>query len=256
MAALAAGLAGGCGETDRDRVNSYIADSNAVQKRAEPELARANRAYMALARGRFDPARTPVALARAETAIRRTRTQLARIEPPAPAERLHRELLHAYDLNAALAGETARLGHYLPAAGEALEPLEGANRRLRRGLAVEDPDAQARALGAYSEALRRLQGALRRLEAPPVLEQTQTAQIARFGATRRLALSLRDAVATRDARRVATLLRRFRRVGERGARDGDFDASALRAYGRRYERVRGALADVERERLRLEQELG
>ena len=237
-------------------MNAYIEDANSVQRSAEPELARANRAYAAFARGRFDARRTPRALARAEQAIRATRSRLVRIEPPGDAEELHDRLLRAYEVNAALAAETSSLAVYVPAARRALRPLPAVNRRLRAGLSSAGAaPAQVRALTAYAGGLRRLEAGMRRLDPPPVLRPSHREQLARLRSTRALAERLRAAVRARDSARVARLLQRFRRAGERARDAATFEAGALRAYRRRYQGVRTATADVERERLRLQREL-
>src|SRR5919198_1147137 len=112
-----AGAFAGCGSSARDRVNDYIKAANAIQERAAPEFARANAAYTRFSADKLAK-RAPADLERAEAAIRDTREQLARLHPPSEARRLHRLLLHLFDLNIGLAHETTLMGEYLPAAAD------------------------------------------------------------------------------------------------------------------------------------------
>ena len=118
--AVMALLAGGCGgESDRDRMQSYLKDANGIQRRAAPAFRRSNDVYQRFATNKIKPAQAARRLARAERAIRATRLRLARLHPPRQAAALHTKLLHVYDLNVGLAHETTALARYLPAAAAA-----------------------------------------------------------------------------------------------------------------------------------------
>ena len=251
--ALALGACGG--ESDKDRVEAYLKDANDVQRRSVPAFRRANDVYRRFATGKLRPERAGRRLAGAERSIRATRGRLARLDPPSEATVLHRRLLRVYDLNAGLARETTQLGRYLPAATAALRPIQRINRRLGADLKGSgDPGEQSRALGRFAASLKRPLVRLRRLHPPPVVAATDRARIRRLRSTRRLALRLRDAIAERNARRVAKLLLRFRRVtGARG--DAPFSGPSLRAYNERYLAISRAAGAVQRERSRLERSL-
>jgi hypothetical protein len=248
----------GCGGPDRrEEVDSYLRDANAIQKRATPELNRANKVYVAFARQELSGADAALKLAAAERAIRATRAKLATLDPPSDARTLHRRLLHLYDLDASMAAETRALGNYLPAAQRTLEPLAGVNRRLRGGLrGTKDPAQQGAALRQFATGLASIVAGLRELAPPPLLLPTHREQVARLDRTGKLALRLQDAIRARDPKAVARTLVRFRKLSEdAGARGSGFETDALRAYTRRYDDLARAGAAVERERGRLEREL-
>jgi hypothetical protein len=254
--AVCAILPGCGGESDRDRVQSYLKEANGIQRRATPAFKRSNDVYRRFATNKIRPSQAARKLAGAERAIRRTRTRLARLDPPRPAAQLHRKLLRVYDLNVNLADETTQLARYLPAAAAALRPVQRINRRLGRELkAAGDPTAQGRALGHYADALRTPVRRLRRLHPPPVLVASDRARVRRLAATRSLASRLRDAIEARDSRRVARLLLRFRRVTRGGGGEAPFSGSSLRAYNRRYFAIAHAAGAVQKERVRLERSL-
>ncbi|MDX6678523.1 MAG: hypothetical protein QOE31_2575 [Solirubrobacteraceae bacterium] len=268
LAALALALAAACtlaacgGDDPRQRVEHYILQANAVQKRAAPAFERANKAYVAFSRrGRPDEVAKPQGaatgkpeeIAAAERAIRATRTRIARLRPPAEAAVLHRKLVRVFDVNVAMAHETTLLARYLPAAEKAVAPLNAISTRLRRRLAgAADPDHQARSLRAYFLSLDLLIARLRRLDVPPVLAPTHRAQTTRLTSARLLAKRLRDAIEAQDAKRVARLLVQFRKLNDSRDRERRLTARAIRDYTRRYRAITTVVQDAQRERLRLE----
>ena len=263
LALVATGALGACGGDDpREQVERYILDANAVQKRAEPAFKRANEAYVAFSqRGAKDAVAQPEGaatgepeeIAAAEQAIRRTRAQIARLRPPADAVALHRMLVRVFDVNADMAHETTLLARYLPAAEAAVAPLDAISARLRRRLAsAPDPGHQTRALRAYFLSLDLLIARLGRLAVPPVLAPTHRAQTARLTSARLLAKRLRAAIADQDAKRVASLLKQFRRLNARRDRERRLTNRAIRSYLKRYRAITRVVQDAQRERLRLE----
>ena len=252
-------LCAGCGggHSRRHQVERYITDANAVQQRASAALVRANRTYVAFARRKLSGSAAATRLAGAEAAIRTTRAALARLRPPPDARVLQQRLLHLYDLDAGLAGETTALARYLPAAQRALAPLPRINASLHKGLtASKSPARQARALASFATGVGRLMTALRALDPPPLLAPTHRAQLERLTRTHALALELRHAIEGRNAKAVARVLVRFRRLASQAANRGSgLERSALTGYDRRYLTLRTAAAAVERERTRLERAL-
>lgn len=256
LALVSTGVVGGCGgESDRDRVEGYLDDANAIQKRSAPAFRRANKIYARFSTGDLPRTRAPEELARAEGSIRSARARLAKLDPPKETAELHRRLLRVYDLNARLARETTQLARYLPAAAAALQPLSRVNRRLRERLGSSaGPEAQGQALGQYAETLKGVAARLKRLRPPPVLAASDRARIERLTLTRKLAAGLQSAIEGRDPRRVAQLLLRFRRVNaEQPTRT--FATQSLRAYNRRYREVFRAAGAVQQERRRIERSL-
>jgi hypothetical protein len=257
FALVLAGWTGGCGgESDRDRVEGYLDDANAIQKRSAPAFRRANDLYRRFSTGDLRPSRASRELTRAERSIRSARAALAKLDPPRETSELHRRLLRVYDLNERMARETTELGRYLPAAAAALRPLGALNRRLRRDLgAAGGSQAQGQALGRYADRLRRVVVRLRRLRPPPVLAATDRARTRRLATTGSLASRLRTAIEARDSKRVAQLLLRFRRVTGSGDGDQPFAGDSLRAYNRRYRELSRAAGAVQQERMRVERSL-
>jgi hypothetical protein len=263
FALVAASLLAACGGDDpRERVERYILEANAVQKRAEPAFKRANEAYVSFSRrGAPEEVARPVGaatgrpeeIAAAERAIRSTRSRIARLRAPSEAAALHRKLLRVFDVNADMAHETTVLARYLPAAEKAVAPLDDISKRLRRRLAgAPNPDNQARALRAYFLSLDGLIARLRRLEVPPVLAPTHRAQLDRLTSARTLAKRLRAAIEAQDAKRVARLLVQFRKLNARRDRERRLTARAIRSYTRRYRAITTVVQDAQRERFRLE----
>jgi exonuclease VII small subunit len=248
---------GGDGDDPRSRVDEYVRSANAVQQKFAPDFKRANEAYAAYARGELKPKRAETDLTRAEAALREARTDVAALDPPQQAQKLHEGLLRYLDMNLQFARETSRLAVYSPGADRALRPLDRANRGLGTRLAdAPDPEAQAAALRSFTRALERILRDLRALEVPAVLKPTHRDQVRRLDATRSLAERLRRALIDQDAEEVARLLKRFRaNAAERGGRR-KLAAKGVRRYNRRYEALTEAYQDVQREQARLDKALG
>jgi len=255
-ATIAFGLAGCGGDDERERVADYIRDANAIQREAAPRFTRANQAYLAFSKGELAPADASKRLASAERAIRATRDDLAELDPPADARRLHTRLLALLDADADFARESTLLARYVPASARAVRPLPRLGRRLRAGLSRQVPQTQARALGAYADGIAAVLDDLRPLEPPPVLFERHGAEVRRLAAVETLARRLRGALRARDSQRLAQLLQRFRRVNGRQRGVARFQRLAVAAYNRRYRGLRRAQQEVARERRELERRLG
>jgi hypothetical protein len=253
LALAPAGCGGGNG--DRERVNDYLRQANTIQDRAAPEFKRANDAYLHFSQGKLAAAEAPSDLAHAERSMRITREQLATLSPPAPARELSRRLLALYDADTALAHESTLLARYVPAAAKASAPLAKAARALARSLKSATPAAQAAALDRYAAAVARTTARFRKLRPPPLLNADYGAQLRRLESSGALARRLASAVRRRDSTAVAKLLLRFQRLGSAKSA-GTVGPGAVAAYNRRYEKVRRALAAVQRERARLDRVLG
>lgn len=251
---LPATVAAGCGGTStRNQVDSYVKTLNAVQASAAGPFAEANRSYARFQKRRLNDPGDVERLIAAETAIRRTQARLARIPAPSAARELRTKLLLVYSLNASLAHETVLLARYGPARQRVLDAVTRANRRLVSALKRANRAAdQAAALTDYRRRLDRATGALRRLHAPPVARSMHRAQLKRLAASRRLAGALRGAVRARDARRTAKLVIAFRQVGNVRSGERALQERDLAAYVERRRAIAHAVAQVTRERARLD----
>jgi len=195
-------------------------------------------------------------LSDAERSIRATRDDLGKLHPPDDAAELHRRVLRVYDMSAGLAHETVLLARYIPASAEALKPLGGATRRLQRGLrGSAGPAAQERTLDRYADDTQQVLDDLRPLDPPPLLAAQDDAQVRQLESAHSLAGRLKKAVAAGDAKLVARLLLRFRRLDTGGESQQRRAETALRAYRERYRAITLAQADVHREVGRLERSL-
>jgi hypothetical protein len=252
-----AALASGCGgASSRDEVEGYLKEVGQVQQRSKPALARANRAYVRFLRGKLRARSAPVALAAAERSIRAARADVAKLAPPADARKLHRLLLGVYDANARLARETTLLGRYSPARVRVLRPLGRVNRALARELPrAGGPGGQAEVLGRYGDAVGRMVARLRRLRPPPVAASAHRALVARLNSIGSLARRLRAAVRERDAKRVARLLVRFRKLTTGRSGTEAISARAVAAYTRRRQAIGHRVAAMNRELARLDRRL-
>jgi hypothetical protein len=250
-------LLAGCGGGDDDpraRVEGYVTRVNDLQQRYAGDFDQANKAYVEYSQGKLEGKEAEAGLTRAHDAIVDARGRLEKIAPPPEARRLHERLLRFYDMNIAFADQTALLASYLREAPATLRRLPAVNRTLSRRLrAADDPAEQQRALERFGTALTGMLRKLRALEVPDVLRPNHREQVSRLTATRSLAADLREAIAARDAERVARLLLRFRRGGSslRGPA-----ARAIAQYNRRYRRLSEAAVAVQREQARLNRSLG
>src|SRR5918999_3655412 len=101
---------------------------------------------------------------------------------------------------------------------------------MRRELrSSSDPAEQGGALGRYAEEISKVLVRLERMRPPPVLAAGDRTRRDRLASTRSLAIRLRDAIEDRDAKRVARLLLRFRRVSREQGGQQTFAAESLRA---------------------------
>jgi hypothetical protein len=256
LAGLAVALLSGCGDDERDSVERYIERANAIQARYAPRFRQANDAYAQFVRGDLDATRATAELSAAEQALRDAEAQLARVDPPPSASRLHRELLQVFEMNAEFAGETTALVRYLPAARDVLQHVGASGESLSTRLrAAETPARQSAALSRYARAIDRRHDALYELQPPPILQATHRDQLLRLEASSRLARRLRAATEARDTRRVARLVLAFREVSRRSGRGGRLTRRAVREYNERYAALGEAAAAMRREQRRLEQRL-
>src|SRR4051794_30739631 len=253
LLALAVVVVGCGGKSERDRVDEYVKAANAVQASSDRSFAEANRSYASFVAHKLDDPTAVRGLGEAEVAIRATESRLARIPAPPSARALREKLLRLYRLDADLARETVLLAHYLPQRERTLAGVAAANRKLASGLKrAKQPPAQAAVLTDYRRRLQDALTAMRALQPPPVASALHHAQVKRLAASRKLAGRLRAAVRARDAKRTAQLVVAFRAVGDVQAGEQALQQHDLDAYAARRSALTLALADVKRERTRLE----
>lgn len=251
--ACAAALAGaalaaaGCGGSPsaRERVTAYLEDAGGVQTRWAPAYDTANRAYAEFAAGRLQGDAAVRRMAQTRDDVQALRDALAALTPPGEARAVHTTMLRAFDLDLALATETAQLAAYVPAESAVLARLPEANNRLRRRLAAAsgDPAAQTRALGAFKATLDRAVDELRALEPPPVLRVGHGDRVRALVRTATLSGRLRTALRTGDAVRAARVLDQLERTPPDRR---TLAREAVEAYNQRAEQARRARQDVRR----------
>lgn len=248
-------LVGACGggPDRREQVDQYLRDANRVQAGWSGSFKRANEAYLAFSRSELSGDEAVTALDAAEADIRAARVALGRLQPPDDAKPLHTKLLQLFDMNIDFADQTAQLAAYVPAAEQALVPLDRVNRGLQRDLrSADDAHAQARALQRFSGRLGAILRDLRAVHAPTVLRVSHGDQVRALSRTRSYSGQLRDALVDADAKRVARLLELFRERRTTSAARKRLARKAIAQYNRRYEQLNEAYIDVRREEGRLD----
>jgi hypothetical protein len=181
---LAALVLAGCGSSGKDKrrdaVNDYLSRVERIQQRYEPSFRLANEAYRDFAKAKPSP-RQLERLRGAEVSILAAREALKQVEPPSDARNLHRQLLHLYDLNAALGLEVVTLQQFLPDVRKVLAGLGQVNKAYRKNLSSSSTaGAQAVALEGYSAAVAKVVQRFRKLAPPPALRPWQRAQVRRL----------------------------------------------------------------------------
>jgi len=261
--ALAAGAAvvlledGGDDEAQarRDAVAAYIVEVNQTQQTLIVELEKINRAYRELDL-KGDP--TPAELEQVdhvERTLKQLRSRFTALEVPVEARKLHLELLHLVDLQAAFAHELSAIVRYLPIQAREHRKLAAATATLRDALVKKASVATQQAgFEAYRTTLRAVVVRLERAEAPPVLEPTRTGDIARLTRLGSLAKELADALGKQQAAEIDRLSRQFVQTsGTTGATPAE--RNAVIAYNRRLAAIGKQRLAVNAERNRLDLKL-
>jgi len=251
LVAAAALAAAGCGGEDSERaeVRSYLTRVNDVQSAQKDVLVRADTVLRGYAEGKSIGA---PALKGVEADVRRLRTAVAALSPPAPARDVHSRLLAIYDLDASLVGETVRMVEYQDTAPAVLEPLDRASRTLRRDLGrARQASTQARALDRFGDTLGRVSTEMEALDVPVLLGPAHQAQIKRLASTRKLSTQLQSAVRKKDSRRVAKLLLRFRRNTTSKRAERALTHRGITAYTARLQQLTEAQTELGRAQARL-----
>lgn len=237
---------------EREDVARYIERVNGIQGGLGGEFANINRTYSRFSTARGALSTQAAELRRAERTLELLDQQLRALSVPAPAERLHAELLELVSMQIDFAHELTLLGAYLPRLDDARRELGPAGERVRRELAAApSPTRQARAFGRYAAELERIAANLERLTAPPVLEPARTAEIARLRDLATLSEQLRTAI---DEQRPAEIERLAGRIARASATTGATRAerAAVVAFNDRLRRIQAQRALVERQSKQLD----
>jgi hypothetical protein len=253
-------LAGGCGGGDdgRDAVADYIEEANAIQRELRTPLAVASRAYVDFSSGDADLADTRPRLAESTRLLATLEGRLARLRPPADAQRLHSLLLELVAAQAAVAREVALLAEFLPRFERQHAVLRQAEARLRTALAAQRPSSTAAALDDYSRDVAAVFGALRALEPPAVMAAAHRSQLDTLTRVRSSAAALATAVRKGDE---ADVPARLQQLSDDARRSSSLATqrshiAAVKLYNERVRSVNELATAVDRERIRLQSALG
>lgn len=257
VAALAAFAVAGCGggDPDQEAVEDYLNAANDVAQQSTERFAAANDSFQKFAKGDLKGKKAGKELRRAELDIANVQQQVAALEPPPKARKLHDLLLRSYELNILMAAEQRQMAGYVPRAQEALKRLQGIQKRLRRGLkGATEPSRQTGALRRYGRELQTVRDRLRELEVPPALAADRETQLRVLGRARSLGLQLARAIQREDAPAVRRLLARFTEGGDPQPELAKLSKGSIEAYRQRLVAIDRASAAARAERARLARE--
>jgi hypothetical protein len=250
----------GGGHERRDSLQAYITQVNATQVKMRKPLLQVERAYRDFGRKK-GPTLTALEprLAQSATTMRALEKKLRALHPPPDAKRLHGLIVQLVHAEGEIADEVVLLAQFAPRFSRALTPLAPAGRNLRDAFkGAKTAKAQAVALDAYAAALAGVLERLRPLEAPPAFAPALSSQRSTLAQVRTSAIELADGL--RKNRRVAlpTLIQRFTNAGlaNQGLAAQKARIAAIKAYNRRVAHLVTLARKVDRERLRLERQLG
>jgi hypothetical protein len=250
----------GCGSSDKDKrrdaVNDYLRRVERIQQRYEPSFRLANQAYRDFAKAKPSP-RQLERLRGAEVSILAAREALKQVNPPTDARKLHEQLLHLYDLNAALGLEVVTLQQFLPGVRIVLGSLGRVNKSYRDDLSSSSTaGAQAVALEGYSTAVEKVVQRFRRLAAPPALRPWQQAQVTRLQQVVDTGRSLATALRVGDRNAVVALIKRFRFLLAHQPNVSQAQHDAVKAYDDRLVGITRLQGRIAAEHQRLQNLLG
>jgi hypothetical protein len=253
-------VASGCGSSTkskrRDAVNSYLSRIEQIQNHYRQSFTLANQAYRDFSKGKAGK-RQVDRLRGAEVSILAARNALETVTPPEDARKLHGQLLHLYDLNAALGLEVITLQQFLPGVKNVLARLGVVNSSYRKNLSgSKTADAQAGALDSYGAAVETVVARFRRLGPPPALRPWQQSQVTRLQQIVDTAHTLAKALRVRDRIATQALIKRFRFLLGHQPNVSGAEHNAVKAYDNRLVRLSKLQGKIAREHQRLQDVLG
>jgi hypothetical protein len=249
-------LGAGCGNDERDSVERYIEQVNAIQADLREPLSSVAQVNVEFSTKDANLDKLKPRLARSEGTLRRLHARVAKLAPPAEAEKLQESFLALVDAEADLAGEVSAMASFLPELQTALEPVGPASRRLRKRLTgATTPAAQAEELDRYRAGLELAVTRLDALEPPRVLVPARDTQLRTLKRVRASAAGLARALRADDREALPKLIAAFANAGRSGESVSAQKAqiAAIRAYNSRVAHIRDLADKVANARIELEE---
>jgi hypothetical protein len=250
----------GCGSSTKDKrrdaVNEYLNRVDEIQTRFAPSFTLANQAYRDFARGKSGQKQL-AKLRGAEIAIVGARDSLQQLDPPKDAQKLHRQLVQLYNLDAALGLEALTLQQFLPQVRRVLQDLARVNKSYRSSLAnTTTAGAQATALDNYANAVARVVDEFRSMAPPPALQPWRAAQMTRLQQIVDTGHQLATALRAGDRNAVTGLIKRFRFLLSHQPNVSQAQHDAVKAYDDRLIGITRLQGRIQSEHQRLQNLLG
>lgn len=249
----------GCGNARRHAVVKYIDSVNAIQRDMRLPLARVEYSYRQFVRPGASQKTGSAPLWSAVRSLTQLHDRLVRLQAPKEAAVMAHDLARLTALEAAFAREVALFADYVPRYRRVLAPLGAAGKAFRTSLRrARGPGAQVVALRAYRKVVAPIVAGLDRLRPPPVLVPLHRQQIDSLRRVGAAAGRLSTALERQDTARIGPLLSEFENASQSASSLGAQRAqiAAERAYNRRLYAIRALAAQIERERLALNNRLG
>jgi hypothetical protein len=253
-------VAGGCGSSAKDKrrdaVNEYLNRVDQIQTRFAPSFTLANQAYRDFAKGKSGKEQL-AKLRGAEVAIIGARDSLQQLDPPKDAQKLHRQLVQLYNLDAALGLEALTLQQFLPQVRQVLRDLARVNKSYRTSLAgTKTAGDQATALDSYADAVETVVREFRTMAPPPALAPWRAAQMTRLQQIVDTGHLLAKALRAGDRKAVTGLIKRFRFLLSHQPNVSQAQHDAVKSYDDRLVGITRLQGRIQSEHQRLQNLLG
>jgi hypothetical protein len=238
----------------RDDVAAYIDRVNATSIAQAKSYKTIELAYRRFALAPGKPARQEAALRAAAASMTTQRQRFERIPAPKDARKLKQLLLVFFRREEAVSRQLIGASTYVPRLSAAEKPLAAANDRMRAVLDAGGTAAeQAAALDTYASALGRAARAVAAIDPPPLFRPVHAEQVTRLRRAGQLMRRLATALTENDR---PTLNRTVEQLAQATGGSNAVARQAIVSYNDRVADVREAAVAAERERLRLNQQLG
>ncbi len=242
---------------ERDHVSEYVEQVNDVQKSFALRFGSVNQVYE---RFRFSTADIPTQLPKLRAAAREVtilRGRIEGIDAPEAAEDLRRLLIRYFRQQELIAKELVDVTTYLRTLAGAEREVALANRSLQRKLrSAAGADAQTAVVLSYARNLNEVARRLDGTTPPSLLAPAQAAYVRQLRNYATATRGLERAVAADDRAGTEASLRRLRVAGSASPATLRAQRVAIAAYNKRVQSIRRFAVAVEKERRRLELELG
>jgi hypothetical protein len=253
-------VASGCGSSAKDKrreaVNEYLNRVDQIQTRFAPSFTLANQAYRDFARGKGGKKQI-AKLRGAEVAIIGARDSLQQLDPPKDAQKLHRQLIRLYNLDASLGLEAITLQQFLPQVRQILQDLARVNKSYRTSLGqTTTAREQATALDSYSNSVEGVVKEFRTVAPPPALQPWRASQMTRLQQIVDTGHQLATALRVGDRNAVTGLITRFRFLLSHQPNVSQAQHDAVKAYDSRLVGITRLQGRIQSEHQRLQNLLG